>query len=337
MTPLPESLSRSWQIAALSSELKSRPLARTIADTPLALFRDADGRAAALIDRCPHRNYPLSEGRVVEGAVQCPYHGWRFGADGACVEVAGCDLGQGEGLRLSAAAVEAKEINGAVFVRLKSGGSDLPDLGVWDAADHDHFWWEQGLWRGRTLDALENVMDPFHTNHVHDGVIRRSTRRMPVTMSIRAGETWLESIIRQPQPDLGWMSRLLEPPRERSVTRLHAPNIIQARWEGPKGLTLLVTVLFTPVSATTLRLFARFTTPKGRGPGWLKQAAIRLFMERVVTQDKHALATQLDNIERFGAPRFLQGPGDFPGARVAMLYQGQTLEPAEEGPFDCRL
>ncbi len=337
MTPLPESLSRSWQIAALSRELKSRPLARTIADTPLVLFRGADGGAAALIDRCPHRNYPLSKGRVIESAIQCPYHGWRFAADGACVEVAGCELGQGDGRRLSASSVEVREINGAVFVRLAPNGLDLPDLGVWDAADHDHFWWEQGLWRGRPLDALENVMDPFHTNHVHDGVIRRSSRRMPVTMSIRAGETWLESIIHQPQPDLGWMSRLLEPPRERSVTRLNAPNIIQARWEGPKGLTLLVTVFFTPVTAATLRPFARFTTPKGRGPGRLKQAAIRLFMERVVQQDKHALATQLDNIERFGAPRFLQGPGDLPGARVAMLYQGQTLEPAEEGPFACRL
>jgi phenylpropionate dioxygenase-like ring-hydroxylating dioxygenase large terminal subunit len=337
VTPLPDSLARSWQIAALSSQLQRKPLARTIADTPLVLFRSSDGRAAALIDRCPHRNYPLSEGRVIEGAVQCPYHGWRFAPDGACVEVAGCDLTAPEGRRLSAATVEVRETNGAVMVRLTPGGGELPDLGVWDAADHDHFWWEQGLWRGRTLDAIENVMDPFHTNHVHDGVIRRSTKRMAATISVRAGEDWIESIIEQPERDLGWMSRLLEPPRDRSVTRLFAPNIIQARWEGTTALTLCVTVFFTPVTPTSLMLFARFTTPKGRGPGWLKQAAIRLFMERVVAQDRHALATQLDTIERFGAPRFLQGPGDVLGARVAQLYQGQTLEPASEGPFACRL
>ena len=60
MTPLPESIARSWQMAALSRELRGRPLARTVADTPLVLFRDQAGQAAALIDRCPHRNYPLS-------------------------------------------------------------------------------------------------------------------------------------------------------------------------------------------------------------------------------------------------------------------------------------
>lgn len=337
MTPLPESIARSWQMAALSRELMGKPLARTVADTPLVLFRDAGGRVVILIDRCPHRNYPLSEGRLVGGAVQCPYHGWRFGADGACVDVPGCALDDGEGQRLAAKTVEAREIHGAVLVRLEPGGPELPDLGPWGAADHDHFWWSQGVWRGRALDALENVLDPFHTNFIHDGIIRRSNRRIPVRLSVEAGEDWIESIIEQPQPDMGWMSRMLEPPRDRSRTRLYSPTLVQARWEGPRGLTLCVTVFFTPVTPTTLAPFACFTTPKGRGPGWLKERAIRFFLEKVVAQDRHALARQLDNIERFGAPRFLQGPGDLLGARVAQVYQGKKIEPAREGPFDFEL
>ncbi len=337
MTPLPDSLAASWQMAALSREVRTAPLARTVAGVPLALFRDRTGRVGALVDRCPHRNYPLSEGKVVESAIQCPYHGWRFAADGACVEVAGCDLKPGEDRRLAASAVETYEINGAVLVRLSPGGPDLPDLEPWGAPGHDHFWWAQGVWRGRALDALENVLDPFHTNFIHDGIIRRSGRRIPVRLSVRAGEDWIASVIEQPQPDLGWMSRLLEPPRDRSRTRLHSPTLVQARWEGPRGLTLCVTVFFTPATTTTLRPFACFTTPKGRGPGWLKEAAIRLFLEPVVAQDRRALATQLDTIERFGAPRFLQGPGDLLGARVAQLYQGQRIEPGDEGPFECRL
>ncbi|MGQ3039716.1 MAG: Rieske 2Fe-2S domain-containing protein [Brevundimonas sp.] len=337
MTPLPESIARSWQMAALSRDLRGRPLARTVADTPLVLFRDQAGQAAALIDRCPHRNYPLSGGRIIGGGIQCPYHGWRFGPDGACMDVPGCTLDASETRRLAAQTVEVREIHGAVLVRLAPGGSDLPDLGPWAAADHDHFWWSQGVWRGRALDALENVLDPFHTNFIHDGIIRRSTRRIPVRLSVKAGETWIESIIEQPQPDMGWMSRILEPPRDRSRTRLHSPTLVQARWEGPRGLTLCVTVFFTPVTPTRLMPFACFTTPKGRGPGWLKERAIRFFLEKVVAQDRHALARQLDNIERFGAPRFLQGPGDLLGPRVAQLYQGQEIEPAEEGPFDFEL
>jgi phenylpropionate dioxygenase-like ring-hydroxylating dioxygenase large terminal subunit len=324
-------------MAALSRDLGRQPLARSVADTPVVLFRTATGEAAALIDRCPHRNYPLSDGAVAEGGLQCPYHGWRFGPDGACLEVPGCALASGDGNRLAATPVAVRELNGAVLVRLESGGDDLPDLEPWGAPDHDHFWWSQGVWRGRALDALENVLDPFHTNFIHDGIIRRSTRRIPVRLSVRTGENWIESIIDQPQPDLGWMSRLLEPPRERSRTRLYSPTLVQARWEGPRGLTLCVTVFFTPVSPRTLRPFACFTTPRGRGPGWLKEAAIRMFLEPVVAQDRRALSRQLDNLERFGAPRFLQGPGDLLGARVARLYQGEQLDPAEEGPFEHRL
>jgi len=337
MTPLPTSLKSSWQMAALSREVGARPLARTVAGTPLVLFRTPVG-VSALIDRCPHRNYPLSEGRLVEGSLQCPYHGWRFGPDGACVEVPGCTLSEGQDQRLAATPVVVREINGAVLIRLDGDASQpLPDLTVWGAPDHDHFWWSQGVWRGRALDALENVLDPFHTNFIHDGIIRRSSRRVPVRLSVETGENWIESIVEQPQPDLGWMSRLLEPPRERSRTRLHGPTTVQARWEGPRGLTLCVTVFFTPVTETTLAPFACFTTPKGRGPGWLKQAAIRLFLETVVAQDRRALSRQLDNIERFGAPRFLQGPGDLLGARVARLFNGERLEPGCEGPFDHQL
>ena len=65
----------------------------------------------------------------------------------------------------------------------------------------------------------------------------------------------------------------------------------------------------------------------------MKEAAIRLFLNPVVAQDRRALARQLDGIEAFGGPRFIQGPGDLLGARVAQLYQGQALEPGVEGPF----
>lgn len=337
MTPLPSGLKSSWQMAALSHEVGKKPLARTVAGVPLVLFRTSVG-VSVLIDRCPHRNYPLSEGRLVDGSLQCPYHGWRFGPDGACIEVPGCALSEGQNHRLAATPVVVKEINGAVLIRLDGdAAAPLPDLTVWGAPDHDHFWWSQGTWRGRALDALENVLDPFHTNFIHDGFIRRSRRRVPVRLSVETGEDWIESIIEQPQPDLGWMSRLLEPPRERSRTRLHGPTTVQARWEGPRGLTLCVTVFFTPVTETTLAPFACFTTPKGRGPGWLKQAAIRAFLIPVVAQDRRALSLQLDNIERFGAPRFVQGPGDLLGARVAQLFNGERLAPGREGPFDHQL
>ena len=46
------------------------------------------GQAKALLDRCPHRNVPLSLGRVTtKGTLECAYHGWRFGGDGTAVHI----------------------------------------------------------------------------------------------------------------------------------------------------------------------------------------------------------------------------------------------------------
>ncbi len=48
------------------------------------MFRDAQGVAGALRDRCPHRFAPLSRGRVrADGRLECPYHGWHFDREGS--------------------------------------------------------------------------------------------------------------------------------------------------------------------------------------------------------------------------------------------------------------
>ncbi len=50
---------------------------------PVALFRTGTDRVYALLDRCPHKGGPLSQGIVFGDAVACPLHNWTIGfADG---------------------------------------------------------------------------------------------------------------------------------------------------------------------------------------------------------------------------------------------------------------
>lgn len=76
-----------WYVAAWSSEVTAKPVRRTICELPVVLYRTESGTAAALVDRCAHRAYPLSAGRVVGEAIECGYHGFTFGSDGVCVRV----------------------------------------------------------------------------------------------------------------------------------------------------------------------------------------------------------------------------------------------------------
>lgn len=60
---------------------------------PVAIFRTGDGRVFALMDRCPHKGGPLSQGIVHGHAVACPLHNWSI--DLATGEPLGADKGKG--------------------------------------------------------------------------------------------------------------------------------------------------------------------------------------------------------------------------------------------------
>eukprot|EP00472_Partenskyella_glossopodia_P012805 CAMPEP_0197515512 /NCGR_PEP_ID=MMETSP1318-20131121/630_1 /TAXON_ID=552666 /ORGANISM="Partenskyella glossopodia, Strain RCC365" /LENGTH=486 /DNA_ID=CAMNT_0043063909 /DNA_START=197 /DNA_END=1657 /DNA_ORIENTATION=+ len=51
---------------------------------PWVIFRKEDGKVGCIHDQCAHRACPLSLGKVTQNTVECPYHGWRFNAQGNC-------------------------------------------------------------------------------------------------------------------------------------------------------------------------------------------------------------------------------------------------------------
>jgi phenylpropionate dioxygenase-like ring-hydroxylating dioxygenase large terminal subunit len=78
-----------WYVAAWSHEVAEQPAARTICEMPVVIFRDQDGVAVALADRCAHRGFPLSVGRVVGNTIECGYHGFQYDCAGTCVRIPG--------------------------------------------------------------------------------------------------------------------------------------------------------------------------------------------------------------------------------------------------------
>ena len=59
--------------------LGSRVVKREAGD--IAVFRTADDKVFALLDRCPHKGGPLSQGIVYGEHVACPLHGWQIGLE----------------------------------------------------------------------------------------------------------------------------------------------------------------------------------------------------------------------------------------------------------------
>lgn len=171
-----------WYFAAASGELKrGAMMRREILGEPIVLGRDGAGRAFALRDVCPHRAVPLSAGRVVaqDGVetVECPYHGWRFGAqDGLCKQIPSLVEGQSYELdKIRVRRFPTSEANGIVLVFVAAVEPALgaapspppaPDFGLGEFARPKFI--IDRLFAASMENAVVGLMDPAHVPYVHN-------------------------------------------------------------------------------------------------------------------------------------------------------------------------
>lgn len=83
-TPL---IRNEWYVAAFSAEIGRALTKRKLLGRNVVLYRTRDGRPVALDDRCAHRSFPLSAGRLEGDTIVCGYHGFRYDAVGDCIEI----------------------------------------------------------------------------------------------------------------------------------------------------------------------------------------------------------------------------------------------------------
>ncbi|MEC3853905.1 aromatic ring-hydroxylating dioxygenase subunit alpha [Paenarthrobacter ureafaciens] len=161
-----------WYAAGWDHEVTRKPLARKIADRPLALYRTEDGRAVALSDACWHRLAPLSMGKVVgRDEIQCPYHGIRFNSAGRCTSMPAQETINPSALVPSFPVIERHRF---VWVWLGDPAKADPNL-VPDMHQVDDPEWAGD---GKTIHApcnyqlvMDNLMDLTHEEFVHEGSI----------------------------------------------------------------------------------------------------------------------------------------------------------------------
>jgi nitrite reductase/ring-hydroxylating ferredoxin subunit len=74
-----------WYVAARSDEVGRELKERTLLGKTVLMYRTIEGAAVIMQNRCPHRNFPLSKGRLEGDQVVCGYHGMHFTPNGQCV------------------------------------------------------------------------------------------------------------------------------------------------------------------------------------------------------------------------------------------------------------
>ena len=323
-----------WYVACLSGELSGRrPVARTVLSTPLALFRDGQGRAGAVLDRCPHRNVPLSLGRLRDGLLECRYHGWRFDRTGACRAVPGL-CGEEPGRRARAAeAFPVVERDGFVWVAPGEGEPEGEPF-RFPCVEHPGY---STVRRAMTLSgtlhaALENTLDVPHTAFLHGGLFRGGREPVEVEVIVRQGPDRVEAeYVGEPRPP-GLAGRILAPGGGvvEHTDRFILPSIAQVEYRLDTN-HLLVTSAFTPVDDTTTRLHAAVTFHL-RVPHRVVETIVPPLARVILAQDAKILRHQAESIERFGGEHFSSTELDVLGQHILRMLRRAERGESSEGP-----
>ena len=168
-TPAGALLRRYWQPIALVEELEEKRPVRAVRlmGQDFVLFRDEKGELGLLDRDCPHRGADLAFGRLEDGGLRCPFHGWLFDVKGTCLETPAEPAGSKLCTRIKQSAYPVVEKSGIIFAYIGEG--EPPAFPAFDCfvAPDTHVFAFKGLFECNWLQALEVGIDPAHASYLH--------------------------------------------------------------------------------------------------------------------------------------------------------------------------
>ncbi len=292
-----------WYIACESKDLSNKsPIQRTILDEWIVLFRDEDGAPVAFQDRCPHRNYKLSDGYVKNGILQCPYHGWAFDKTSEVVAIPSEGKDFKKVKSRCAKKYITKEIDDFIYVKLEDNQNFDPPLfrmpnykipGYKTVRLFNKF-------ENNVTNCAENYVDVPHTVFVHDKIFRVS-RQEKVEAIIERVEGSVIVDYKKETDNLGWFSWFLNPKKTpiKHIDHFHSPNVTSVDYIFCPKKEFYITSHCTPVSADTTYVYTDLTFKFGLFNA-IAAPVVRYQGQSVIDQDKVVLKTQMDVIKKYG-------------------------------------
>ncbi len=278
-----------WQPAALVDEfdpaldpaMRQRPVkAVRLLGQDLVLFKDDQGRWGLLDRDCPHRNADLSFGRHEGDGLRCPFHGWKFDAQGKCLDTPAEPVGSKLCERVKQRAYPVIERSGVLFAWMGEPGK-APPFPTFDCfeAPATHTFAFKGMWHCNWLQAFEVGIDPAHTSFLHrflndaplDDIGANPAGKQFRSASVGEvdGQRWpMTRIMREfHRPDISFEARpwgfqltTLRPMTDELTHVRVTHEIFPQTFVIPLSETLTITQMHVPIDDTHTYWYAFFTS-----------------------------------------------------------------------------
>lgn len=287
-------LRKTWQPVSASHDLAPGAVhGFKLLGEDLVLARFSDGSVLAAHRACPHKGFDLSKSRICRDALQCAYHGWRFDASGACVNIPSLLDPPANKLDLShLRTFEVKERYGMIWVKLETAeAAPLPDVPEFENPAWTYVVAPPMPFRSGYRREIENYLDMTHFAFAHRSTL--GVAASPVVPRMHITEHPDGFFMEAPFP-------ALETPHEqpgklqqahRRRQRCYLPNfttILQTFADGDERMLVHIPVPNTPSECTVF--WALALSPGFRGPDPASQIE---FSTRVLQEDREMCENQI--------------------------------------------
>ena len=229
-----------WHPVAYADVITA-PHATTLLGEPLVLWRDARGAVHAFRDVCVHRGTALSLGRIDGNEIVCAYHGWRYGADGACTVIPQLAEPTRVPARARAVVYAVCERYGIVWVALAEPAWPIPDVpelenAAWRVVRTGPFAWACDASR-----QVENFTDFGHFAFVHPGLLGDPAQPVVAPYEVTTDGPRLRYALGRPDTANAITAAERTDATRRTRYALHLPYTIVEHidWGGHDGLVYL--------------------------------------------------------------------------------------------------
>lgn len=250
-----------WYVVLDSKQVGKQPVGVTRLGEKLVFWRDSKHQVRCAFDRCPHRGVALSLGKVHEGHLQCPFHGFEYDSSGQCAYIPADGRSSQPPAAMRLHSYPTYEAHGLIWIWW---GDDPPaDLETPPFFDN----LDEGFYYGSTIDpwkahysrVIENQLDVAHLPFVHYNTIGRGNRTLvdgPKVTWCDKNETMMCTYVFNREDD-GTQPRPAAEltPREGQV---HLEFIMPNLWQNHISETTRVLAAFVPVDGKNTLLYLRF-------------------------------------------------------------------------------
>ncbi len=336
-TPL---IKNCWYVAALSQDITREIMAKQLLGVHVALYRTLAGQVVAVRNRCPHRSFPLSKGKLEGDILICGYHGMQFNPSGHCVKMPALPIVP---THADVQGFPVKEKGPLVWIWM--GNPDRADESLIPNTDwlHDENWKTvSGFFpiKADYVSMHENLLDQTHFPFLHPGAIGTPEyARSKLEVRFEDKEIIIDrALLNSPPPGVYAMPTGLagKPVNRFSEAKFVSPalhrafaKIVDPRDEGlgPRTYRFNITHIFTPQTQHSIHYWWFCSRDFKHDEPAIDEHLLSA-SQQAYKEDVDALEWIMENILSDAEPQFdLHFAPDKPGLMMRQyLHQLSTLE-----------